>query len=128
MWIFTRHGFISAVSAVDAHGNVDAERVVVRARTAAHLEAILTAAGLPEALAAIRYSPERDYAYRVVLEKAIFVTLVAAAADSLDYPNFKSACQWEHPDDRAYHRMLGTTWQAGYTMQAFYDSRPDDND
>jgi hypothetical protein len=117
MWIFTRHGFISAVSALRANGTMNKQQVVVRARTAGHLDAILAAAGLDQARSEVRMSTDRDYAYRVVLDKPQFVALVSAAAADIDYPNFKSECQQAHPGDRAYHQMLAATWHAGYEMQ-----------
>ena len=128
MWIFTRHGFISAVSALRANGTVNKRQVVVRARTAGHLDAILAAVGLDEARSEVRMSTDRDYAYRVVLDKRQFVALVSAAAADIDYPNFKSECQRAHPSDRAYHQMLATSWHAGYDMQVAHLADLDHDD
>ncbi|MHB0961108.1 MAG: hypothetical protein ACYC0X_21880 [Pirellulaceae bacterium] len=122
MWIFTRHGFISAVSALRANGTLNERQVVVRARIAAHLDAILAAAGLDEARGKVRWTKARDYAYRVVLDTPQFVALVSAAAAAIDYPNFKHECHRAHPEDHLYTQLLGTTWMAGYQMQVAHQA------
>ncbi|MHB8974279.1 MAG: hypothetical protein ACYC3X_29350 [Pirellulaceae bacterium] len=122
MWIFTRHGFISAVSPQRANGTINQQQVVVRARTALHLDAILAAAGLDKARGKVRATKARDYAYRVVLAKQQFLTLVSTAAANIDYPNFKHECYRAHPEDHRYTQMLGTTWMAGYEMQVAHQA------
>lgn len=127
MWIFTQHGFISAVCARTSRGRTDRHRLVVRARTRSHLHEVLATCHLDK-LNKVEHTPDRDYAWRVVLSKPQFVALVGAAAADIDYPNFKSQCQRAHPDDRAYHQLLATTWHAGYDMQVAHLAGLDNDD
>jgi hypothetical protein len=69
MWIFTKHGFYSAVCARQGDGKhgqlVDPNRIMVRARVRDHLEALKRR--FPDLLGQcqIRESPDADYAYRI---------------------------------------------------------------
>lgn len=94
MWLFTKHGFFSAVSAWQGDGTshqpIDPDRVVVRARVQSHLEALK--ARFPEQLGScdIHVSPkQRDYGYRIVVAKPDWTSVLAGLAEELDYDNFK---------------------------------------
>jgi len=93
MWIFTRYGFFSAVSARQgdgAHGQpVDPERIMVRARVRGHLEALIDACPLLNGSAIMTFSGT-DYAYRIFVSKSVWSQVLAALGDEIDYDNFKS--------------------------------------
>jgi hypothetical protein len=91
MWIFTTDGFISVVAHRDKP-----DTVLVRARDRRHLEAMTRG---PDGLTTVRYEcsdvielPSADYRYRVEMPRDEFRSLVADAAESIEYDNFKGAC------------------------------------
>lgn len=79
MWLFTEHGFYSAVR--------DGERIVVRARRPGDLEKL--SESMP-GLSEVEVSPGRDYRYRAFASREDFAAGVAAVALDIDYSNFKS--------------------------------------
>ena len=92
MWVFTRHGFFSAVQATD-----DAELVVVRARSRAdiaHLHGWLRGLGAPSEV--ITYAVS-DYPWRTITTKAAWALYVHAAAADIDYGNYKGAVAETNP-------------------------------
>lgn len=94
MWLFTKHGFYSAVCARQGNGEhhqpVDPNRIMVRARVRSHLEALQQR--FPEQLGRceIREFDGSDYAFRVFVAKHIWAQVVAGLAEETDYDNFKS--------------------------------------
>ena len=104
MWLFTKHGFFSAVCAWQGDGTsrqpADPDRIMVRARVQSHLEALQ--ARFPEQLGErdIQVTPEqRDYRYRIVVAKADWTSVMAGLSEELDYDNFKGEV----------HRLEGST-------------------
>lgn len=81
MWIFTKHGFISAVA---AHGNT--EVIVVRARVGKDLEKISEE---HFNYAPITYDRTRDYPYRLNVSLTAFSKAMRSMAYDIDYHNFK---------------------------------------
>jgi hypothetical protein len=79
MWIFTKEGFVSAVSNRDGNG------LVVRARDKKALDALAESAKV-----SIAKSPLGDYPYRLFVNKNDFAIWVMSAISDLDYINFKS--------------------------------------
>lgn len=83
MWIITTDGFYSAVRArsgllmVRCRAHEDADR----------LQAWLRVSGVH---ATVRYTPERDYLYRLEVPAAAFARYLAEQAAAIDYPNFKA--------------------------------------
>ncbi len=94
MWIFTKHGFFSAVCARKGDGmrgqSVDPKRIMIRARVSAHLEALKER--FPDRLgnSEILESPEADYAYRLLIPKSDWGQILLDLAEEIDYDNFKS--------------------------------------
>ena len=94
MWIFTKHGFFSAVCARQGDGKhgepVDTDRIMVRARIRGHLEALKQR--LPDLLSecAIQESAGTDYAFRLFVPKSAWTKVLAGLAEETDYDNFKS--------------------------------------
>lgn len=122
MWLFTKHGFFSAVCARQDDGGrgraVDPDRVMVRARQRAHLEAL--ACAFPDLLAdtEIHCSANTDYAYRLFVPKDCFTRLAAALAEELDYDNFKSeAARHLGSSGGAYEHALHDVWLVMYKLQ-----------
>ena len=106
MWVFTKEGFFSAVE----HRG-DKRMVCVRARVRQDL--VNLRAKLPGA-SKIVTTPDADYAFRVVVEKARWAGYVAAAARDIDYDNFKNATTLECVQrSSAYHSV----WAAMERLQ-----------
>ena len=70
MWIFTRHGFFSAVCARQGDGKhgqpVDPDRIMVRARVRGHLESLKKRFANPLGECEIQKSIGTDYAYPAI--------------------------------------------------------------
>jgi len=119
MWLFTKYGFYSAVCARQGTGKlgapVDPERVMVRARTRAHLEA-LKERFQDLATCEIKAFAGSDYAYRLFVEKSTWATIVAALTSEMDYDNFKSEVG-RRRNDRAYEEALHAVWDVMYGLQ-----------
>jgi hypothetical protein len=120
MWLFTKHGFFSAVCARTGNGKptapVDPDRVMVRARVREHLEALRDR--FPELLGdcPIVESTGTDYACRIFVPKATWSKVAAALAESVDYANFKAAVGDSLGDSlgdyqHALHEVWSTMWQ-----------------
>lgn len=127
MWIFTKYGFFSAVSARRGngrHGNpVDPGRIMVRARRREHLEALCTAFDEQLGKAAIMETATTDYRYRIVVDKPVWGRVMAALVDGLDYDNFKDAAAHLHGHGSAYVHALHAVWEIGRRMQAVEPER-----
>jgi hypothetical protein len=80
MWIFTKHGFISAVRK-NAHPDV----LTIRARDKQSLEELIAFTGVE-----LAKSPDGDYPYRVFVKPELFAQWVSSQALAVDYNNFKS--------------------------------------
>ncbi len=121
MWIFSRYGFFSAVSARQgdgAHGQpVDPERIMVRARVRGHLEALIE--GFPQLVgSAIKTFPATDYAYRIFVSKSVWSQVLAALGGDIDYDNFKSeVARFQGRGGGAYERALHDVWSVMYALQ-----------
>ncbi|MFZ4629529.1 MAG: hypothetical protein ACOYNR_14475 [Blastocatellia bacterium] len=122
MWIFTKHGFYSAVCARQGDGGhgqpVDPDRVMVRVRLRQHLEALQHR--FPELLSSyeIQEFQGTDYAYRIFLPKRVWSEVLAGLGEETDYDNFKSAvaCHQGAPG-AAYEHALHDIWSVMYRLQ-----------
>lgn len=90
MWLFLPFGFFSVVA-----DPADVDRVVVRARSQAHLVALLgyvtVKLGYSTLSWPITATPLHDYPYRVVLTRVVLAEVMCAfVGDSLRYGNFKN--------------------------------------
>jgi len=122
MWIFTKHGFFSAVCARQANGKqgqpVDPERIMVRARLRGHLEALKKR--FPDLLSEceIQESAGTDYAYRLFVQKSAWMQVVAGLAEETDYDNFKSeVAQHQGKAGSAYEHSLHDVWSVMHRLQ-----------
>jgi hypothetical protein len=83
MWLFTKHGFYSAVQDRD-----NPARIWVRARAKADLENLRKEFRLSQQI--VR-SPRADYGWRLKLRRKTWEKIAAQLVASIDYSNFKDA-------------------------------------
>ena len=122
MWIFTKHGFFSAVCARQGNGRhgqpIDPDRIMVRARLRSHLPALK--ARFPEFLGEcdIQESGGTDYAFRIFVQKPIWSKVIAELAEETDYDNFKSeVARHQGSSGAAYEQSLHAVWSVMNKLQ-----------
>ena len=122
MWIFTKHGFFSAVCARKGNGKqgqpVDPDRIMVRGRLRSHLEALKKQ--FPELVgqSEIQESAETDYAFRLFVPKAAWIQVLAGLAEETDYDNFKSeVAHHQGKAGAAYEHSLHDVWAVMHRLQ-----------
>jgi hypothetical protein len=122
MWIFTKHGFFSAVCARQGNGThrqpVDPDRIMVRARVREHLEALKER--FPNLLGQceIREFAGTDYAYRLFVDKRVWSQVLAGLAEETDYDNFKSeVARHQGRAGAAYEHSLHEVWSVMNRLQ-----------
>lgn len=122
MWLFTKHGFYSAVCARQGDGGhsqpVDPNRIMVRARLRTHLEGLKDR--FPNLLGEceIKEFVGTDYAYRLFVDKAVWTQVMAGLSDELDYDNFKSmVARFQGQDGADYEHALHDVWSVMYRLQ-----------
>lgn len=122
MWVFTKHGFFSAVCARKGDGKhgqpVDADRIMIRARVRGHLEALKKR--FPDLLGEcdVQDFGGTDYAYRLFVQKVAWTKVLAGLAEETDYDNFKS--EVAHHQGRAgaaYEHSLHEVWAVMRRLQ-----------
>jgi hypothetical protein len=122
MWIFTKHGFYSAVCARQGDGKhgkpVDADRITVRARIRDHLEALkLRFPGLL-GKCEIQESTGTDYAYRLFVPMPVWAQVVEVLAEETDYDNFKDeVAHHQGQAGAAYERSIHEVWSVMHGLQ-----------
>jgi hypothetical protein len=89
MWIFTRYGFYSIACARKPDGSIDPQCIMVRARQVAHLK------NLQKRFPALTPTevftwPDRDYRYRLIIPKTVWVEIVTELAREQEWSNFKN--------------------------------------
>jgi hypothetical protein len=122
MWIFTKHGFFSAVCARQGGGKhgqpIDPDRIMVRARVRGHLEALMTR--FPELLGPcdVTEFAGTDYAFRIFVDKRVWSQVLSGLADETDYDNFKSeVARHQGRAGADYERSLHDVWSVMYRLQ-----------
>jgi len=122
MWLFTRHGFYSAVCARQGDGGhgqpVNPNRIMVRARLRPHLEALKD--HFPDLLgnSEIKEFVGTDYAYRIFVDKPTWTQVMVGLSDELDYDNFKSeVARFQGQDGADYEHSLHKVWSVMYGLQ-----------
>jgi len=122
MWLFTKHGFFSAVCARKGNGNhgqpVDPDRMMVRARVREHLEALKKR--FPDLLGEcdIMESPSTDYAFRLFVQKSAWMQVSSGLAEETDYDNFKSeVARHQGKAGAAYEHSLHEVWSVMNRLQ-----------
>jgi hypothetical protein len=122
MWIFTKHGFFSAVCARKGNGKydqpLDPDRIMVRARVRGHLEALKRRFAKLLSKCGIKEFAGSDYAYRLFVPKAAWKQVVAGLAEETDYDNFKSeVARYQGKDGSAYEASLHEVWSIMNRLQ-----------
>ena len=122
MWIFTKHGFFSAVCARQGNGKhgqpIDRDRIMVRARIKDHLVALKNR--FPELLGncEIQESASTDYAIRLFVKKSLWTQVAAGLAEETDYDNFKSeVARHQGTGGQAYEHSLHDVWSVMNRLQ-----------
>ena len=121
MWVFTRHGFFSAVCARQGDGThgqpIDPERIIVRARVRWHLEVLKER--FPDVLGQcdILEFAGTDYAFRIFIPKRVWSQVLSGLADETDYDNFKSEVGRQGRGAAAYERSLHDVWSVMHRLQ-----------
>jgi len=117
MWLFTRYGFYSIACAREPNGSIDRQSLTVRARRETHLRDLQKR--FPSlAGAEIVILTNRDYRYRLIVSKAVWVATLAELAQEQEWSNFKdevAAFQGSAGSD--YVRALHQVWSVMYGLQ-----------
>lgn len=108
MWVFTDHGFISAVQ----HHSMP-DTVVVRARDKRSLERISNKYGTD--IVQLRGT---DYPHRTYVTREQFAEYMASEAEKVDYTNYKSRLHVTRGD--VYYDAATSVWS---TMHEVQDAR-----
>ena len=108
MWLISSIGFFSVVRDTHTDGHV-----LVRARVREDIQAL--AQRLGERAPKIVHTPERDYAFRISVPAATWVSLAGELAGEIDYPNFKDHVAAEQGYERA--RTYGHVWSTLLRLQ-----------
>ena len=122
MWIFTKHGFFSAVCARKGDGKhsqpVDPDRIMVRVRLRSHLVALKERFGDLLGACEIQEFAGTDYAFRLFVPKSVWIQVLAALAEETDYDNFKSkVADHQGLTGAAYEHSLHQVWSVMYRLQ-----------
>jgi hypothetical protein len=90
LWIFSVHGFVSAVAARKKNGEIDPGLIMLRARDRSHLENLQAA--FPDlATSKIVQTQHTDYAFRIFVQRAVWVKVAGELANEVaGYGNFKN--------------------------------------
>lgn len=115
MWIATTEGFFSIVCGyrmVDGVPQKDSRVLMIRARAKRHLENLRLR--FP-ALGEIKSELGTDYPHRIITDRKSVGEVVAAAAASIDYCNFKNAAATK--DDEPYDEFLHNVWLVGLRLE-----------
>jgi hypothetical protein len=122
MWLFTKHGFFSAVCARKGDGKhgqpIDPNRIMVRSRVRGHLEALKRR--FPDLLGQceIREFAGTDYAFRIFVGKPAWSQVLSGLAEETDYDNFKSeVARHQGPGGAGYELSLHEVWSVMYGLQ-----------
>jgi hypothetical protein len=122
MWVFTRHGFFSAVCARQGGGKhgqpIDPGRIMVRARVHGHLEALKKRFPALLGQCDIQEFSGTDYAFRIFVSKLVWSQVLSGLAEETDYDNFKSeVARHQGRAGAAYERSLHDVWSVMHRLQ-----------
>ena len=122
MWLFTKHGFYSAVCARQGDGShdqpVDPDRIMVRVRVRNHLEALKQRFSDLLAECEIKEFTGTDYAFRIFVPKSIWSQVLVGLNEEMDYDNFKSeVARHQGSEGAAYEHSLHEVWSVMNRLQ-----------
>lgn len=118
MWVFSKIGFYSIACANRPGTNeIDPNMVMVRARIKKHLQNLRdrfpSLAGVE-----ILVWPGRDYGYRLIIPKAVWVDVLKELAEEQTWNNFKNEAAKNHGRTGAnYTRALHEIWRVMFSLQ-----------
>ena len=116
MWLFTRYGFYSIASARTPDGSIDPEKIMVRARLVAHLKNLRKR--FPDVPADILTWPNRDYRFRLIVAKEVWIRIVAELTREQEWSNFKNeAARHQGTGSQAYVHALHRVWSVMSDLQ-----------
>lgn len=113
MWVFTKYGFFSAVSArVDGSrlSPINFRMIAVRSRFREHLESLIKRFPSLIGDAEIRSYQNTDYQFRIFVPKTAWSEIVSQIAKEIDYDNFKSEAE-RSASPPEYIDALHDVWQ-----------------
>jgi hypothetical protein len=117
VWIFTRCGFYSVACASKADGSLDRGSAMIRARVVGHLKALqqrFPALASAEVLA----WEARDYPFRLIVPKELWVAVAAELAQEQEWSNFKNeAARYEGKAGSDYVHALHEVWNEMRRLQ-----------
>jgi hypothetical protein len=106
MWVYTTHGFFSAVVLQQ-----DDTQVMVRARAFKDIESLCKDLKIP--LTHISKTPNADYGFRIVMSRDRWSQWLDMQTRRMDYGNFKSAvAQVDTERAHGYHDVWWATIKA----------------
>jgi len=122
MWLFTKHGFYSAVCARQGDGShgqpVDPDRIMVRARVRGHLAAIKEQFSDLLSESEIKEFTGTDYAFRIFVPKSVWSQVLVGLNEEMIYDNFKSeVARHQGSDGAAYEHSLHEVWSVMNRLQ-----------
>ena len=100
MWLFTKHGFFSAVQ-----NHNDANLIHVRARFKGDLEKLCKTYGVTPRVV---NTPHSDYPYRMDFNRISWMEIVKCEAVTIDYTDFENAVHDGTKRDAAYKDVWAT--------------------
>jgi len=105
MWVFTQHGFFSAVELKE-----EPTKLMVRSRS--HEDIMKLKQRFPHLT--VFETPYNDYRWRVIMLKKTWGRYLAEQAEAIDYPNFKNRVtqnqgRWRHD---VYSDVWTVLWKA----------------
>ena len=112
MWLFTTDGFFSAVSDRD-----DDRTIIVRSRVHDDAARLVNATGVGRVIE----THDSDYRFRVRLPRAAWVAYVTAAAEAIDYSNFKATVAVRQGASRSH--VYADVWAVMRTLKAAEERR-----
>jgi hypothetical protein len=130
MWLFTKYGFYSVVSArMSAKPNapVDPARVMIRARKREHLDNLIARFTIDPRpgdrtdlldwlTVKVVETKATDYPFRLFVPKPVWADAAHDLATEIGYDNFKSEVH-ATADDPSYLSALHEVWGAGRRMR-----------
>ena len=117
MWLFTRYGFYSIACASKPDGSMDFSTVMIRARSADHLNNLQQR--FPSlASAELLTWDDRDYRYRLIVPKAVWAAVAGEIAQEQEWSNFKNeAARYQGRSGSGYVHALHEVWNVMYGLQ-----------
>jgi hypothetical protein len=122
MWIFTKYGYFSVVSARMNEGlsrEIDPETLMIRSRSKEHLENLKNSfASLANFI--ILETSSADYRYRIFVPKLVWAEIMSKMTEDIDYDNFKNETSKYTKNNKGnyeYVKCLSDIWGVMYDFQ-----------